>query len=103
MQLFFPPKSYKAIYFIWTFLSFQPNISALACDRGGSLTLSRIWVLLSLKQRSTMAQMIASDEKNLREDQNGSIILKKFGIFHYVHNVEKWKQIQNDLSHAKHK
>ncbi|KAG8198991.1 hypothetical protein JTE90_001790 [Oedothorax gibbosus] len=81
--------------------SLKPNITALACDRGGSLTLSRIWVLLSMKQRSTLAQVIASDEKTIREDKNGSILLKKFGIFHFVHNPEKWKQIQNDLSHSK--
>ncbi|CAL1274323.1 unnamed protein product [Larinioides sclopetarius] len=81
--------------------SLKPCIINIASDRNGSLTLSRMWMLLTMKQKSSMAQILVQEEKTLNGNNNGSVLLKKCGIFYFKKNIEKWREIQNNLSQSR--
>ncbi|KAF8781793.1 Nucleolar protein 9 like protein [Argiope bruennichi] len=57
--------------------SLKPCIVNIASDRNGSLTLSRLWMLLTMKQKSSMAQILVQEEKTLNGNTNGNVLLKK--------------------------
>ncbi|GBN88285.1 Nucleolar protein 9 [Araneus ventricosus] len=81
--------------------SLKPCIIDIASDRNGSLTLSRMWMLLTMKQKSSMAQILVQEEKTLNGNNNGNVLLKKCGIFYFKKNIEKWREIQNNLSQSR--
>ncbi|XP_054714796.1 uncharacterized protein LOC129224378 [Uloborus diversus] len=76
----------------------KPAFVSLICDRNGSFTLSRIWTLLSIKQKEIVMRDIIMNEKKLQQDRNGSVILKKFGAFYFKTHFDEWKQMQNNLT-----
>ncbi|GFT46814.1 nucleolar protein 9 [Nephila pilipes] len=78
--------------------SLKPCIIDIASDYNGSLTLARIWMLLSQKQKEVMANILAQVEERVNANRNGSVLLKKFKIFLFKKNVEKWREIQKDFS-----
>ncbi|GFR13054.1 nucleolar protein 9 [Trichonephila clavata] len=78
--------------------SLKPCIINIASDRNGCLTLSRIWMLLSIKLKTTMANILVQEEKSLNANSNGNALLRKCGIFFFKKDIEKWKEMMNNLS-----
>ncbi|XP_071035510.1 nucleolar protein 9 [Parasteatoda tepidariorum] len=79
----------------------QPVATTISCDENGNLTLARVWVLLSLKQKSFIASELAKNEEKLRSHKTGNVIFNKFKIFQYKRNIEQWKEFQTKFLNKK--
>lgn len=67
----------------------------IACNKNGSRTLEMMWKQINISQKIIIATELSKQEAKLRGDRFGFYVHKNFGIFHFVHRKEEWKENQN--------